>query len=99
MNCKRSLGIRDYGALQGILMTPVQILQAASPFVAALLWQWSGGYELLTYVLLGFGDHLRIGSMDIAIQRIRVAGWLNLRLLQFPARRPSLPIIKLPSSL
>ena len=47
------LGIRDYGALQGILSTPVQIVQAASPFVAALLWQWSGGYELLTYVLLG----------------------------------------------
>ena len=47
------LGIRDYGALQGILTAPVQIVQAASPFVAALLWQWSGGYELLTYVLLG----------------------------------------------
>jgi MFS family permease len=47
------LGIRDYGALQGILTTPVLIVQAASPFVAALLWHWSGGYELLTYVLLG----------------------------------------------
>lgn len=46
------LGIQDYGALQGILTTPVQIVQAASPFVAALLWQWSSGYELLTYVLL-----------------------------------------------
>ena len=46
------LGIREYGALQGILTTPVQLVQAASPFVAALLWQWSGGYGALTWVLL-----------------------------------------------
>lgn len=46
------LGISEYGALQGILSMPVQFTQAAAPLVAALLWQWSGSYNLLTVVLL-----------------------------------------------
>jgi MFS family permease len=46
------LGIREYGALQGILSTPVQLVQAASPFAAALLWQWSGNYNVLDGLLL-----------------------------------------------
>jgi MFS family permease len=46
------LGIKEYGSLQGAIATPVQLVQAASPFVAALLWQWAGGYELLQWLLL-----------------------------------------------
>jgi MFS family permease len=46
------LGIDEYGALQGLLAMPAQIVQAASPFIAALLWQWTGGYGLLQLVLL-----------------------------------------------
>jgi hypothetical protein len=46
------LVIREYGALQGILSMPVQLTQAAAPLIAALLWQWSGSYVLLTLVLL-----------------------------------------------
>jgi MFS family permease len=46
------LRIEEYGALQGLLAMPAQIVQAASPFVAAVLWQWSGDYEVLEFVLL-----------------------------------------------
>ena len=46
------LGISEYGALQGLLATPAQIVQAASPFIAALLWQWTGNYDALKLILL-----------------------------------------------
>jgi MFS family permease len=46
------LGFKEYGALQGLIATPVQLVQAASPFAAALIWQWSGGYALLQWLLL-----------------------------------------------
>lgn len=47
------LKISEYGALQGLLSTPVQITQAVTPFLAALLWQWSGGYALVELLLTG----------------------------------------------
>lgn len=46
------LDFKEYGALQGLITTPVQLVQAASPFAAALIWQWSGGYVLLQWLLL-----------------------------------------------
>ena len=46
------LNIREYGALQGLIAAPVQLTQAASPLAAALLWQWSGNYRSLSFVLL-----------------------------------------------
>jgi hypothetical protein len=33
-------------------MTPAYVAQAASPFAAALIWQFGGGYDLLEGVLL-----------------------------------------------
>jgi hypothetical protein len=46
------LGREGYGALQGAIMTPVYAAQAASPFAAALIWQFGGGYDLLQDMLL-----------------------------------------------
>lgn len=62
------LGIREYGALQGILATPVQLVQAAAPFVAALLWQWWGNYKALEIVLLA--------SVTISAITFGLAAWL-----------------------
>jgi MFS family permease len=45
------LGRESYGALQGSIMTPIYAAQAASPFLAAMIWQ-VGGYDLLERVLL-----------------------------------------------
>jgi MFS family permease len=47
------LGEKGYGALQGVISFPVLIAQAASPFIAAHLWQVTGSYGLLQCVLLG----------------------------------------------
>lgn len=47
------LGEKEYGGLQGAISFPVLVAQAASPFVAAFLWQASGDYSLLKAVLLG----------------------------------------------
>jgi MFS family permease len=46
------LGREGYGALQGSIMTPIYAAQALSPFAAALIWQFGGGYALLERVLL-----------------------------------------------
>ena len=46
------LGRAGYGALQGSIMTPVYAAQAASPFAAAMIWQFGGGYDLVERVLL-----------------------------------------------
>jgi MFS family permease len=46
------LGETSYGALQGMIMLPVLVAQAAAPFIAAYLWQATGGYGLLQSVLL-----------------------------------------------
>jgi MFS family permease len=62
------LGIREYGALQGILATPVQLVQAAAPFIAALLWQWWGNYKALEVVLLA--------SVTISAITFGLAAWL-----------------------
>ncbi len=46
------LGRESYGALQGSIMTPIYAAQAVSPFAAAMIWQFGGGYDLLERVLL-----------------------------------------------
>ena len=46
------LGREGYGALQGAIAAPVYAAQAASPFAAAMIWQFGGGYDLLARVLL-----------------------------------------------
>ncbi|WP_373503628.1 MFS transporter [Aestuariivirga sp.] len=63
------LRIQEYGALQGLLAMPAQIVQAASPFFAALLWQWSGGYEALEFVLLA--------TATVSALSFGLAAWLS----------------------
>jgi MFS family permease len=46
------LGREGYGALQGAIMTPVYVAQAAAPFAAALIWDIGGGHLFLERVLL-----------------------------------------------
>ncbi len=46
------LGREGYGALQGSIMTPIYAAQAVSPFAAAMIWQFGGGYDLVERVLL-----------------------------------------------
>ncbi len=46
------LGRASYGALQGSIMTPIYAAQAVSPFAAAMIWQFGGGYDLLERALL-----------------------------------------------
>jgi MFS family permease len=66
------LGETSYGTLQGMIMFPVLIAQAAAPFVAAYLWQLTGNYGLLQAVLLG-------AAITSAIA-FALAAWLaNLR--------------------
>lgn len=47
------LGREGYGALQGALAIMVYVTQAAAPFLAALLWVYGGGYDLVMWSILG----------------------------------------------
>ncbi len=40
-----------YGAINGALSFPATVAKAASPFAAALLWSWSGGYEAVLWAI------------------------------------------------
>jgi MFS family permease len=40
-----------YGAINGALSLPSTVAKAASPFAAALLWSWSGGYEAVLWAV------------------------------------------------
>jgi predicted MFS family arabinose efflux permease len=44
-----------YGAINGALSLPSTIAKAASPFGAALLWSWSGGYEAVLWAICAGG--------------------------------------------
>lgn len=44
-----------YGAINGALSLPSTIAKAASPFAAALLWSWSGGYEAVLWAICAGG--------------------------------------------
>jgi MFS family permease len=44
-----------YGAINGALSLPSTMAKAASPFVAALLWSWSGGYEAVLWAIAAGG--------------------------------------------
>lgn len=46
------LGRAGYGALQGAIMLPVFLAQAATPVTAAWIWQLRGSYDVLQIVLL-----------------------------------------------
>jgi predicted MFS family arabinose efflux permease len=57
-----------YGAINGVLAMSANIAQALSPFAAALLWEFSGGYSAVLWAVLA--------SSIIAA----VAFWLAVRL-------------------
>ena len=63
------LGEKRYGTLQGLIMFPVFVSQAAAPFIAASLWQVTGSYGLLQSVLLGMAV---ISALAFAL-----AAWLS----------------------
>lgn len=41
-----------YATLNGLMMTPVLIMQAAAPWFGALLWRAAGGYWLMLWVMV-----------------------------------------------
>jgi predicted MFS family arabinose efflux permease len=44
-----------YGAINGALSLPATVAKAASPFAAALLWSWSGGYNAVLWAIVAGG--------------------------------------------
>ncbi|MBX3453563.1 MFS transporter [Ferrovibrio sp.] len=42
-----------YGAINGAISLPASIANALAPAAAALLWQWSGGYDAVLWVMFG----------------------------------------------
>jgi MFS family permease len=44
-----------YGAINGALSFPATVAKAASPFAAALLWSWSGGYDAVLWAIFAGG--------------------------------------------
>lgn len=44
-----------YGAINGALSLPSTLAKAASPFAAALLWSWSGGYDSVLWAIFAGG--------------------------------------------
>jgi len=42
-----------YGAINGVITFPASVAQALAPTVAALLWQASGGYDAVLWMILG----------------------------------------------
>lgn len=41
-----------YATLNGLMMTPVLLMQAAAPWLGALLWRAAGGYWLMLWVMV-----------------------------------------------
>ncbi|EKE67309.1 MFS transporter [Oceanibaculum indicum] len=41
-----------YATVNGAMYMPATVAKAIAPFVAALLWEWSGGYDLVLMVLV-----------------------------------------------
>ena len=41
-----------YGALNGALLAPMHVVQAAAPLAAAAIWQASGGYDAVLFAVL-----------------------------------------------
>ncbi|KAI3594123.1 putative MFS-type transporter [Cupriavidus sp. U2] len=48
-----------YATLNGLMMTPVLLMQAAAPWIGALLWRVAGGYWLMLWVMVA----LAIGAL------------------------------------
>ncbi|MBZ6076300.1 MFS transporter [Microvirga puerhi] len=46
-------GRENYGAIQGMIATPVRISMAAAPFAFGTLWAWQGNYDAVLIICLG----------------------------------------------
>lgn len=68
-------GREDYGAIQGMIATPVRLAQSAAPFAFGALWGWWGGYQAVAVLCF----MMALGSL--------IAFVLNLILAPEPAIR------------
>jgi len=59
-----------YGAINGALSLPSTIAKAASPFAAALLWSWSGGYDTVLWAIC-IGGTTAVGAFWFATYMAR----------------------------
>jgi MFS family permease len=59
-------GRDHYGAVNGALSTPVIASRALGPFVAALIWSASGGYNAVLWTLAGIGL-LSLAAFAVAV--------------------------------
>ena len=41
-----------YATVNGAMYMPATVAKAIAPFAAALLWEWSGGYDVVLMVLV-----------------------------------------------
>lgn len=57
-----------YGAINGALSLPATVAKAASPFAAALLWSWSGGYDAVLWAI-GVGGAIAVTAFWVATQK------------------------------
>ena len=52
-------GRADYGAIQGMISTPVNVTRAAAPFAFGALWAWWGSYG----AVLALSFAMALGSL------------------------------------
>jgi len=57
-----------YATLNGLMMTPVLLMQAAAPWLGALLWRAAGGYWLMLWVMVALAL-AALGAFAFALQR------------------------------
>ncbi|WP_341249242.1 MFS transporter [Cupriavidus pauculus] len=57
-----------YATLNGLMMTPVLLMQAAAPWFGALLWRAAGGYWLMLWVMVALAVGA-LGAFAFALHR------------------------------
>ncbi|WP_020206462.1 MFS transporter [Cupriavidus sp. WS] len=57
-----------YATLNGLMMTPVLLMQAAAPWLGALLWRAAGGYWLMLWVMVALAL-AALGAFAFALQQ------------------------------
>ncbi|GJG98041.1 MFS transporter [Cupriavidus pauculus] len=62
-----------YATLNGLMMTPVLLMQAAAPWIGALLWRVAGGYWLMLWVMVA----LAVGALGAFAYALHQRGLLR----------------------
>ncbi|MEN7531250.1 MFS transporter [Cupriavidus sp. DL-D2] len=62
-----------YATLNGLMMTPVLLMQAAAPWFGALLWRAAGGYWLMLWVMVA----LALGALGAFAYALHQRGLLR----------------------